>query len=401
MPLGSQLTRARELVGYSQDDAAKALGVSRAMVSYWESERRRPNDRQLGALARLYRVEIARLLSNEDLEPEVDIAQMLLRTETDVPEEAIPGVRDFVNFLDQYARLAVATKSEIRGLTQSPFISRSGFASADDARRKAEEVRSHLRLGLGPVPDVDWACEFLGITVFRAPLGDNLRRTISGAFLSHPAVGFAILVNLNMTPGRRRFTIVHELAHALFHSDKARYVVSRPTADPRERFADTFAGEFLMPGEGIRRFMEENGMGPRLDDPADVVHIQRYFKVSYPTALVRLRKSGALSAQIYRDFQHVRPVVLARALGYEIDDEEYAQDPELWRISRYPRGFLHMLRSAVRNEVISVPTAAALTRLSLDDITQLIGSIPSDAVPAESAVEIQQFEETGVVEATG
>ena len=35
LPAG--LRRARELSGYSQEDVGATLGVSRAMVSYWES----------------------------------------------------------------------------------------------------------------------------------------------------------------------------------------------------------------------------------------------------------------------------------------------------------------------------------------------------------------------------
>lgn len=398
MPIHEQLVRARELIGYSQENVAGALGVSRAMVSYWESARRQPNDRQLAALARLYRVTVDGLRSDEPLAPPVDLAQMLLRSETDLPTEAIPGVRDFIDFLERYAKLAETMGVTIPGLKRSPFISRAEFDSADDARRKAEEVRAYLRLGLGPVADVDWVCELLGITVFRAELGADLSETISGAFVAHPELGFSILVNVNMTPGRRRFTIAHEIAHALFHSDRSAFVVSRATRSPIERFADTFAGEFLVPTEGMRRFMEENGIGPRIDDPADVVHLQRYFKVSYPTTLVRLRRANLLTPANYRDFQLVRPVLLARALGYEIDDEEYAQDPELWRLARYPRRFLHLLRAALHQQRISVPTAAALTGLTLDEVAELISAQSADEVPDETAAELSEYADSGVIE---
>jgi Zn-dependent peptidase ImmA (M78 family)/transcriptional regulator with XRE-family HTH domain len=397
--VSDQLARARELIGYSQEQAAATLGVHRVMISYWESGRRKPNDRQLAALARLYRVTFEALVSEEPIAPPVDLGEMLLRTESDLPDEATPGVRDFVTFLDTYAKLAVALGTEVPGLHSSPFMSRAEFDSADDARRKAEEVRAHLRLGLGPVSDIDWVCDLLGITVYRADLGADLRRTISGAFLNHPDVGFAIVVNLTMTPGRRRFTVAHEIAHALFHSDKDRYVVSRPTRDPRERFADAFAGEFLVPTEGMRRFMEENRIGPRITDPADVVHIQRYFKVSYPTALVRLRKAKFLTADNFEAFQQVRPVLLARALGYELDDEEYAQDPELWRLARFPRRFLHLLRAAVQKDVVSVPTAAAMTGLTIDEIAELVSEQRGDEIPDETATELAQYAETGVIEA--
>src|SRR5215470_3567132 len=50
-----RLAMARARSGYGQEDVANALGVRRAMVSYWESGRRKPNDRQLVAIAQLLR----------------------------------------------------------------------------------------------------------------------------------------------------------------------------------------------------------------------------------------------------------------------------------------------------------------------------------------------------------
>ncbi len=164
------LARARERARYSQDHVGAALGVSRAMVSYWEGGTRRPNDRQLAALARLYRVEPEHLLDGREAEPAgAELAGMLLRAEAGFEAESAPGLQEFVTFLERYAELSALTKIPIRGLIQSPFVYRSRFAQKDDARRKAEEVRSHLDLGAGPIADVDVVCEMLGITVYRAP----------------------------------------------------------------------------------------------------------------------------------------------------------------------------------------------------------------------------------------
>jgi hypothetical protein len=101
-----------------------------------------------------------------------------------LPPDAGRGLRDFERFLDIYARLADQTGFAIHGMQQSPFTTSGGFESADDARRKAEEVRAYLRLGLGPIGDVGRVSELLGMTVLRAPLGADLSRTISGAFLA-------------------------------------------------------------------------------------------------------------------------------------------------------------------------------------------------------------------------
>jgi len=398
MPLTDQLVRARAGNGLGQDDLANALGVSRTMISYWELGKRRPNDRQLAALSQLLRVPIGVLLGYEESAPSPDVASMLLRgADQALPDDALIGLRDFVAFLDTYAELADAAHFTIRGMDQSPFISRPGFESADDARRKAEEVRSHLRFGLGAIGDMDAVCELLGVTVYRADLGSDLTRTVSGAFLHHPKVGFSILVNLAMTPGRRRFTLAHELAHALFHSD-SRYLISMAAKPPRERFADAFAGEFLMPTEGVRRVMEEQGFGPRIDEPTEVIHLQRFFDVSYITALIRLRQAKFLTQARFDSFKVIRPVMLARSLGYDIGEEEYSQHPDLWQLERFPQRFRRLLRLAVQKEVLSVPSAAALTRLSIDEITDLVSNnMTTSSESSEELLELREYEASGVL----
>ena len=398
--LGEALARARANARYSQNDVGAALGIDRAMVSYWEAGTRTPNDRQLSAMARLYGTEPLDLLEGRVVEPKADdLAGMLLRAEDEIDPGVAPGVRDFVQFLDRFAELARILAEPIRGLKQSPFVFRPRFNQKDDIRRKAEEVRAHLGLGVGPIPDLDPICETLGITLYRAPLGADLHRAPSGAFLKHPEVGFSILVNLDMTPGRRRFTVAHELAHALFHSDETNQVLSLGRG-PRENTADAFAGEFLMPSEGIRRFSEEVGLPPRITDPIDIVHMQRYFKVSWPTALVRLRQMNAIATDRYEELRRtVRPVSLARALGYSIHPEEIAQDAERWRVQRFPMSFRRMLRQAVVTEVMSPPTAASFAGLAIPDLVQILGQ-PLGGEEQESphlATEFNEFEVTGVV----
>ena len=398
--LHTGLKRARELASYSQEDAGAALGVSRVMVSYWEAGSRVPNDRQRSALARLYGVLPADLAGGRAVEKtKGNMARVLLRADDGIAPDAVSGIREFVRFLDRYAELSRILQIRVRCMTQSPFVHRAQFAQKDDIRRKAEEVRKVLGLGTGPISDLDPVCEMLGITVYRAHLGMNLARVPSGAFLKHPEVGFSILVNLDMTPGRRRFTVAHELAHALFHSHETNRVVSR-VRNPLESFADVFASEFLMPREGVRRFIEEAGMQPRINEPDDVIRIQRYFRVSWPTALVRLRQMNAINHHTYRDFKEsVRPVALARALGYTVDPEEWRQDSARWRVRRFPGPFLRMLREAVARNAMSPPTAASFVGLALPEIVHIVGPSPTDVDEDSPLIETEfnEFEETGVI----
>lgn len=396
MDLGSQLLAGRDLAGYSQDEAAAAIGVSRAMLSYWESGKRRPSDGQMLALARLYRVSMTDLLADRPLAVRADEAKMMFRSAvTGLSPFAKRGLGAFIDFLDAYARLATVVGLDLRGMRQSPFGVVRGFEGPEDARRKAEEVRAHLRLGLGPIGDMDWVCELLGVTVYRGPLGPNLEKTISGAFFNHPEVGFSILVNLQMTPGRRRFTLAHEVGHALFHSDKEKFVVSGPNRGPRERFADQFAGEFLMPTEGIRRALEEHLVSPRISDPADVVHLQRFFNVSYITALVRLRQTNIITQKQLEDFKDVHPVIFAQALGYEVSDEEFEPDVDRWRVRRFPPRFLRLLRHALGDGVVSPGSVAELLEVSIDEVEELF--IDRRGGDKRRDAELNEYRLTGVV----
>ena len=70
-------------------------------------------------------------------------------------------------------------------------------------------------------------------------------------------------------PARRRFTIAHEIGHHLLHSDGAT-VMCRPidvgqaddTNRAREREANRFAAELLMPEALLREYADREGADP-------------------------------------------------------------------------------------------------------------------------------------------
>lgn len=398
--LGETLARARASARFTQDEVGLALGVNRAMVSYWESGTRIPNDRQISALARLYGIEPADLLEGRFADPaSADLAGLLLRDGHGIGPDGVTGIREFVHFLDRLAELCRVTAEPSGRLTQSPFAHRAGYASRDDARRKAQEVRAHLGLGAGPLGSIDSACEALGVTVYQAPLGSVLDSAPPGAFLRHTEAGLSILVNHDMSPGRRRFAIAHGLAHALFHSHETSVVLCGDTSQ-RERLADLFAGEFLMPSDGVRRFAEQLGLPPRINDPADIVHIQHHFDVSWSMALVRLRQMNAITHDTYAELRTtVQPESLAGVLGYLARRESDIEGHAMSRLLRFPRSFLRMLRQAVVAGAMSPATAAAFAGLAVPDIAQLINKPPGDPgqAPSQLETEFREFEVTGVV----
>jgi Zn-dependent peptidase ImmA (M78 family)/transcriptional regulator with XRE-family HTH domain len=383
--IGSAIASAREDAGLTQDDIAAALGVKRQLIGYWEQGKRVPRTEQLLQLATLFRLTVAALLTQttQAQHAEVETAAMLYRrSSVDLDGKARQGIAGFVTFLDFYADLAKAMGRDVAGMAKSPFLPGEGYGEyAIDARRKASEVRHHLGLGQGPVADVDSVCAALGITVYRAHLGKDLHATISGAFYRHPALGFAILINLDMTRGRRRFTACHELAHALLHSGSDAIVVSDTgrRGDQRETYADVFAGEFLMPEEGIRRVLEFLGAGPKLDEVEPVIDLHRMFNVSYITALVRLRQANIITTATLHKLRAVPPMVTAARMGYDPADGGWPTPPQDFLLARYPLRFRSLLRDALACGRAGRSVTQQALGLTHEEIDELTGAQPTIA----------------------
>ena len=390
---------AREARRLSQDTVAELMGVSRVMVSHWEHGQRRPSEQTLERLASIYGVQLSILvdldapLPGSPMVPGADLVALLFRdADSGIDAAAEAGLQDFVRFLDLYADLVERMELPGYPLRRSPFSIRKGFVGRDDIRRKAEEVRDWLRLGLGPVGDLAGVLDDAGITVYRTALGADLERGVSGAFLDHPRLGFCIAVNLQTTLGRQVFTMAHELAHALYHSQRDSQVVSYwSRQDEKERFADAWAGEFLVPQEGLRRVSESLGI-KAVTAPDEAVHLQRLYGVSYGMILVRLLQARLVPQETYETIKDARPVAIAAALGYAVHPGEWRPDPARWRLDRFPRRFIRALALALRGDRISPASAAGLTGLTIDEMTELMAPPTGDG-DAQAEREQREFED--------
>jgi len=378
--LASELGRARERSGFSQDEVSLLVGQQRPVISNWESGERRPNSQQLTKLAAIYRTPVASLLGGEE-SSRPDFERLLFR---DAGERLEPTakfeIQRFLAFLEHYGEL-LAALDEAPGLMEAPLALREGFISKEDIRRKAEEARALLQVGDGPVGDLVGRADLAGIAVYFAPLGADLKGTVSGAFLPHDRVGFSILINVETTPGRRYFTLAHELGHALFHGDHV-YVGYFGRRESTERFANAFAGEFLVPSQSLRAAVETIGM-KKVTDPEVVIHLQRLFGVSYAMMLVRLGAANLASESEIERLRDIQPVYLAERLGYSIEPDEWGQHAERLGIGRFPRRLLRLLRRAAAEGRMTVGGAAAMTGLAHEDIEEFLAEQPATASEAE------------------
>ncbi|MGH3300535.1 MAG: ImmA/IrrE family metallo-endopeptidase [Streptosporangiaceae bacterium] len=366
------LRASRERAGLSQEAAAEAAGISRVLLNYYETGRRPVPLVAAAALARLYGTSVEALLAGEEpAATEIDVSGMLFRAAPrELGEQARAGLRLFGQRIADYIELATDVGAALPGPGRSP-LTPARTASAKEAAWAARLLRHQLNLGGGALGDPFRVLDE-HVLIWRLPLGQDLGEAPSGFFYNHPQAGFCIAVNSQMTLGRQVFTLAHELAHAYFHSQNADVVVSMPGADHgRERFADAFAGEFLVPGDELRRVAGELAPFDDLASPVAVVHLQRHLGVSFATLRVRLLQERLITQPEYDALAEASPSRLARAFGYHVQPADMGSY-DLHPLAAQPTRVLLLVRAAVERSLVTPGDAAEVIGTSTEEVRQLL-----------------------------
>jgi Zn-dependent peptidase ImmA (M78 family) len=152
------------------------------------------------------------------------------------------------------------------------------------------------------------------LSVVYLPMSDN----ISGMSVKDEDIKL-IAINSNMSIGRQRFTVAHELCHLYYHDNFKTIICSKNLVGKRnslEKEADQFASYFLAPYEAltgfIRRDLKKSDNKLTLED---IVCIEQYFGMSHQATLVRLQLEKMITNAEAESFKK-GVMSIARRLGY-------------------------------------------------------------------------------------
>uniref|UniRef100_A0A831WXM1 ImmA/IrrE family metallo-endopeptidase n=1 Tax=Thermorudis peleae TaxID=1382356 RepID=A0A831WXM1_9BACT len=382
--LGLQLRHARECARMTQLEAATQLGITGAALSQYESGKRRIDALTLERLSRLYGVPLTFFFREEIARPAWEEA---LRAKTDTLSiRGKAGIGRLIERVRDLEYLYRVTGTPFPGMSHPPFepLHHQGF-SEHEVFEWAEKARRHFDVGHAPLPDVRSFLERQGYHVFMVPLGQQ-REDLSGLFFIHPELGPIVAVNEDHHIARRPFTLAHELAHGLFHYDRPAILCRSSDQDPLERFADRFASHFLVPTEALHEWLRDRRI-QKAERPEEVVHLARYFGVSYLMMLRRLREVQGLGVP-EEQLRSVKPVALAKSLGYPVAPYEFGDQP-LPLEERVPRIYLDLAYRGALEGQISVSRAAELLGVSDIELEERLEQLAeAQAAPATEALEI-------------
>lgn len=310
--LGARVRQARYARQLDQSRLAHLVGMERSGLAKVESGTRRVTAMELMALGEALSVSMTYFVT----EPPVAMVSRRspLEARATDPERA-----RFETDLALEQHLANVQQIEQLGLLPAPRVGVSTAASRDPASL-ARDVRRQLALGGQPLPAMTDVAAWCGLWVL------VVEGAGEGASIT-PDQGFGVaVVGAEAEPGRRRFTVAHELGHHLLGDEYSSDVGVAASRDERERGIDVFAQELLLPAQVVQAALA----GVQTDGARDVlIELTARYRVSW-TMACRVARQFASDAASRWD----RPLRadLIRVTGSTVQpDLEMGQTASAWQ----------------------------------------------------------------------
>lgn len=223
-----------------------------------------------------------------------------------------------------------------------PPISASEKLSPGEIARK---IRTIFGIPRGPIHNLVNHLETSGITVISQDVDTD---KFDGVTLFSDRGYPLIFLNESMPNDRLRFTLAHELGHIVLHRSSD----DEKTIDDKEKEANQFAAEFLMPELDIRNDLVRLSLTKLFD-------LKAYWMVSMRSLIYRAKSIGVITAE------------RAKNLYIEMSRNGYVKEEPI-NVPLDKPEMLSTVISMLKNDLdYSIAELAEAVRLSEDDYCRL------------------------------
>jgi Zn-dependent peptidase ImmA (M78 family)/transcriptional regulator with XRE-family HTH domain len=303
--IGEQLRKARLLLGLTLDEAAQEVGVGSQDILGWESEASRPSLEQLEKLGAAYGRGIDYFLRKTPTPPtNIQFRGKPSRSIHDLPPEA----RVVLGKFDELCREAVELETLLGRYGKAGFLQ---VAESVEPGAASISVRRELGVDSRPVRRLRELVERHGVRVFALPVPHD---SFSGLSFSHREYGLCVLLNARDLPGRRNFTLAHELAHLVYQQGAFVCYIPVPfweTYGLDEYRANQFAVELLLPESAIIDDFRSRKLS-RSPTEIDLGRLAATWGVSLQALGYRLESLGLIERGFTDTILEARPKYLKR-----------------------------------------------------------------------------------------
>ncbi|WEK35649.1 MAG: XRE family transcriptional regulator [Candidatus Pseudobacter hemicellulosilyticus] len=328
-----RLKAARKMKGYSLQDLVNAMKepVSKQALSKYEAGNMKPDSKVLRNLCNALGQPVDYFLRTSSIE----LGGIEFRKQSSLPEKEQTKIKYLtIEFLERYLEL-----EEIMGIDNclSNPIGNLKIKNEQDVERAAEKLREAWNWGYEPISNIVELLEEKGVKVFQLDAHD--------AFLGlsckvNDQVSVIVMNNNEkISIVRKRFTILHELAHLLLD-------LSDATPLQKEHYCNVFAGAMLMPESIFKKAF--GGFRKRIVWP-EFILIKEEYGISIAAILYRAKILKLISMNYFKEM-----MMDYNRIGYQNGE------PGQFLGSEQSKRFLQLVLRAYSEDLISSSKAAVL-----------------------------------------
>ncbi len=357
--IGERLKKAREALGYTQEEVAEKLSIGRPRYSDIENGKRDVPLKELYNFCEFFGRPIGYFIKERLT---LDNGFKVLFRKTGGDQEVAKVIVEFETLCEKMCTLEEMMDAKIKPPVSEDYAYEKDRLSFW-GKHYANHERQRLSLGQVPLRNLDQILEEkCALKIFYLPILEE--RRIFGMFTYDEQMGACVLINTNASFGKQLFSLAHEYAHFVFHKGRLGIISfekDKDTAD--ESLADHFAGDFLMPEEAVNDIFNIRIKNRRDLTAEDIVYFAEYFGVSFQAMIYRLNNLRLLSNDAKENFINQTLVnVVRRSMGIS--------EPERGKL-KFPTLYVHFCLKAYQQGKITTAKLAEFLELPLYQAMEL------------------------------
>lgn len=338
--VSQKIKNARVLKGFSQQELANKVGISKQMISKYEKGESFPTSTVLLKFKNQLNVSM-----NYFFKPnKIELGVINFRKKSSFSQKKQDS-------LEQLIKLKLENYLEIEDLLQIDYSFKNSIAnekvnSLEEIENIIITLRNDWEIGLDPIHNIIQLLEDNEIKVIELK---DVEDTFDGLATFVNEKFPVIIVNGGFPVERKRFTLLHELGHLL---------LNLPDCDKKEEegYCNKFASEFLFPKKLV---VKEFGVKRDSISLNELIETQKKYGMSIQAIIYKLVDAGIISKH--------RQVEFYKKINFDSNIKEKVNLSRFETPEKSNR-FEQLVYRALSQEIISISKASSLLNKDINSL---------------------------------
>ncbi len=339
--IGQRIRNSRVHKGFSMQEVADNIGVSKQMINKYEQGKSMPSSEKLIALSKLFQQKVDYFFRK----PEVAIGEINFRKKSKFGAKKISALKEEIRIqIENY--LFVETICNVDNFFENP-LQTIAASNENEVKKAVKQLRAHWNIGQDAIHNIIDLLEDHHIKVLEV---DDETGHFDGLATIIDSKYPIIVIAKAMPIERKRFTLLHELGHLLLPLESFE-------EKDQEKLCNIFASEILLSEENI---ITEFGSYRSRISLEELKNIQEKYGISISAIIYKLGQTKIMSQDRVKKFY--------QRLNFELglkEEVELSRYDGMEHSSRYE----NLVYRAASEELISLSKASSLLKISLDQLT--------------------------------